>query len=141
FLDADVAKFDESPVTQKTDVAGWPGEAGVTSQHRLLFDDAKVGIENNHAVQRHLDPAAIGEDFLLVPLAHRFAIAGAGGNNIVDGAVILFGPDLAFVHLVAIVENLNLHALVGGVALKRRANADAVICARGQHKLEAKSKI
>ncbi len=55
--------------------------------------------------------------------------------------MILFGPDLALVHLVAIVENLNLHALVGGVPLIGRADSDAIVGACRKHELEAENKI
>src|SRR5207245_6317699 len=53
----------------------------------------------------------------------------------------LFGPDFALVHRIAIVENLDLHALISGVPFIRRANADAVVGAGGKLEFEPQRKI
>ncbi len=49
--------------------------------------------------------------------------------------------ELAFVTLVLVIEDLNLHALVGRVALERGAYADAVVAARLGFEFEPKDEI
>ena len=78
-------------VAEEADVAGGRVQSRVVGQDFRFFDDVEIRIEDDHAVERHFDAAAVGGDFLFVPLADRFAKAGAGGNHVVDRAVILFG--------------------------------------------------
>lgn len=128
-------------MAQEADVSRSAREAGMVGQNCRFFHDVQIGVKNDHAVERYFNAAPIGDNLLFVPLAQRLAIAGACGYRIVDGAVILFGPNLSFVHRIAVVENLNLHSLVGGVPFERRTNAYAVVCARSQEKLKPKCKI
>ena len=75
-----------------------------------------------------------------IPFAYRLEIAALGGDDIVNGAVILPGVKV-LVPRAAVVEHLNFHPGIRGVALRGRADADAVVGVGSQLELEAKNKV
>src|ERR1019366_274299 len=141
FLHPDIAEFDARTLSQKPDMAGRSRESRMLLQDLGLANHVEVSIQDHHAVQYDGDAASIGRDLFLVPLAQRLAVSRACRNRIVDRAVILLGPDLAFVHGIGIVQNLDLHALISGVAFVRRADADSVVGARRQQELEPEDEV
>ena len=87
---------------------------------------ADVAVEDHLAVDRHGDAVAHGADLLHVPCAQLAELDPLGRNDAVDRAVLLvFAQSL--VDGCVVVENLYLHAVIGGVDAHRRADADAVV--------------
>src|SRR5262249_3101897 len=84
---------------------------------------------------------SVGSDLLLVPLSRGIAETGPRGNCIVNRPMILLGTDAAFVHGVAVIQDLDLHPLIGCVAFVGCTDTDAVVGARRQHKFEAKNEV
>jgi len=83
------------------------------------------------------------DDLFAVPFAGwfeeiLFGLEGTGGA--VDGAVVLIGGE-AFVFFVAVVEDLDFHADVGGVALAWIAETDAVIGAWFEFEFEVEDEV
>src|SRR5438034_882088 len=78
------------------------------------------------AIQHHFDMAALRGDFFLVPLAERFLRSAFGGDDIINRPVILHRAKV-FVLRRAVVQHLDFHAGVGGVALVWSANPNAII--------------
>src|SRR5450631_3723147 len=116
-------------------MASGAGEAGVLFEDLGLADHVEAGVQDDDTVQGNGDAAAVSPDLLFIPLAERLAVAGARRDGVVDRAVILLGTDLAGVPGVAIVEDLDFHALVGSVAFVGGADADTVVGAGGEHEL------
>ena len=106
----------------------------------VLVAAVDLGVDDRRAVEDHGDVIAAGDDFFVIPLADRLLVPGLGRHDAVDRAVRLPGLDLAIL-VGRVVENLNLHADIGRIALERRANADAVVAAAGQLEIEAERKI
>ncbi len=140
-MDAQVAELHAGIVGEESDMAGGAFQARMFLQHLRVGDGGEIGIDNHGAIQLHDDAGAAGGDLLGIPFADRLQKPGLGGENIVDGAVILGGAEFAFVHGRIVIEDLNLHALVGGVAFEGRADADPVIGCVGQLEVEAQNEI
>ena len=79
-------------------------------------------------------------DLFRVPLADGFLVAALRRKHVVDRPVVLRRLELRVLRA-AVVEDLNLHADVGGVALERRADADAVVGVLGQLEVELEDEV
>jgi len=122
-------------------VAGGALEAGVFFQDGGVGDGGEVGVDDHGAVQGHFDVGADGGDFFMVPLAGGLQEAGFGREDVVNGAVVLGGAELAFIHGGVVVQDLNFHADVGCVAFKGGSDADAVVGAFGVFEIEAEDEV
>src|SRR6188768_2927150 len=135
------SELEDGAVAEKSNVAGRPRQARMLRQHVGFFHRVQIGIDDDHAVQSDADAPAVGSDLFAVPFACRLEIAGARRDHVVDRSVMLLRSDLALVAFVAIVEDLDLHALVGGIAFERRADTDAVVAAWLGPELEAEDEV
>ena len=138
---AEVAEFYSGVVGEESDVAGGAAEAGMLLQDFGIGDGGEVGVDDDGAVEGHDDVRADGGDLLLVPLADGFQESGFGGEDVVNGAVILGRAELAFIDRGVMIEDLNFHAEVGGVAFEGGADADAVVGAFGELEVETENEV
>ena len=95
---------------------------------------ADVAIENDLAIDGNGDVVADGTNLLSVPGAELGELDTLGGDDAIDGAVLLVLAQIAVVGGI-VVENLNLHALVGSIDVHRGADANAVVDTQ-HHELE-----
>ena len=100
----------------------------------------EVGVDHGRAVDDDLDVPSLDRDLLGVPLPDRPQDAAARRHHAVDRAVVLVRLE-APVHRRAVLEDLELHPDVGGVALERGADAEPVVGGRGQLELEAEDEV
>jgi len=77
---------------------------------------------------------------LRVPLAHGLLGSTLAGHDVVDRAVVLLRAQVRVLRR-AVIEDLQLHAVVRGVALQRRADAHAVVAPGLELELEAEDEI
>ena len=68
-LDADIAELDEAAVAQEADVAAAACQTGVVLKDGRFFHHVEIGVQDNHAVERHFNAAAVRDDLFLIPLA------------------------------------------------------------------------
>src|SRR5262249_50983141 len=109
--------------------------------HELL-DVGEVRIEDHRAVELDLDLRALDGDLLEVPLAHRPEVAALRGDHAIGRAVRLARVDPPLIPPVAVVEDLELaHAQVGGVAVARISDRQAVVAARRQLELDPRGEV
>ena len=92
FLDPHIAELDAGAMTAESNAAGFALQAGMFLQNGFVFDVVEVGVHNDDAVEGNFDVAAVGNDFLAVPFTERFEVAAFGRHHIVDGTVVLGGP-------------------------------------------------
>ena len=135
FLDPDVAELDVVVVPEEADVAARAEQARVLLEHRGIRDRRQVGVEDRLAVEHDRDLLALRGHFLHVPLAGGLHRASLGRDHVVDAAVVLRVLQRAPLarQRRSLVDDLQFHPLVGGVALARRADAEAVVGAFGRH--------
>ena len=130
-------------VAEKADVARRSGEARVrlaVESRAAVTERRHVGVEDRNAVDCDCHLRSPRRDLLAVPLAHWLQAAPLRRDHAVDRAVHL--PILQTgVFGMAVVENLELHALEGGGALDRRADAQAVVRPGRQPEVEPEDKV
>jgi hypothetical protein len=89
---------------------------------------------------------AADDDFFAVPFADRLEMAGLGGDDAIDGAVVLVVVDFAGVFFGRVVEDLNFQAGIGGIGALSfdgggLADADAVVCAGRELELKLEMEV
>ncbi len=143
FLDADVAELNVVVMAEKADVAAFPEQAGMLADDFRVGDIVKIGVHDGLAIHDDLDTAALGCDFLGIPLARRLECPAFGRDDAIDRTMILFRAQFAPFSTIsrAILQNLNLHADIGGIAVEWCADAHAVVRAILQLELKAQDEI
>ena len=91
-------------------------------------------------VELHRNLPPLHGDLLRVPFPHRFLVAALRRKHVVDRPVVLRGLELRVLRA-AVVEHLDLHPDVRGVAHERRADPDAVVRVLGQLDVEAQNEV
>src|SRR5690606_26503920 len=86
----------------------------------------KVTVENDIAIQRHLDPITLHLYFLFIPLAYRPQRSTLCGNDSIDRAVILIRFKLG-IHRRSVIEDLYFFTAVGCIALQRSVNPESIV--------------
>ena len=99
-----------------------------------------IAVDNHLAVQNHLDVVAFRDHFLIVPFAYRFQCTAFGGNHPVNRTVILVRFEILIDRCV-VIENLQLHPYIGGIALGRGTDTETVVRSRRQLELEAENEV
>ena len=92
------------------------------------------------AVQLDRDLVAAGGDLFLIPLAGGFEETSFRGYDVVDGTVILRRAQFAVAWRV-VVQNLDFHSLICGVAFIGRADPDAVVGSLFQFEFETEDEV
>lgn len=104
---SDIAKLNSRVVAEEADVSLIALQAGVVpSVHcprRAGLVD--IRIDDCCAIEFDCDLPAFRGDFLIVPLTHRLEVAAFGGNDTVNGTVILIGLEI-FVYVGGVIQNL-----------------------------------
>ena len=77
----------------------------------------------------------------VVPFAGFLQVAGLRGNHVVDRAVVLRGLQFSTIGRGVVIQDLNLHSCIGCVAFVRSTDADPVVAAFMQAKLEAEDEV
>src|SRR5262249_27987212 len=128
-LQVDVAELDADVVALEAEVALLAQQAGMPFE--LVLVVVEVGIDEDGAVLLDEHLAALADDADAVPLADGVVLLQLRRLDVVDGAGVLIGGELGLVDLVPVfvVDELDLHADVGGVALVGGADADAAVAA------------
>ena len=122
-------------------MAGGAAQAGVLLEDFGIGHGRQVGFDDDSAVEGHDDVRALGGDLFAVPFTNRLEESRFGGEDVVNGAVELSGADFAFVNGGVVVEDLNFHAEVGGVAFEGGSDADAVVGSFGELEVETENEI
>ena len=99
-----------------------------------------VGIDDGHPVDLDGDLPAFGGNLFRVPLADRLQAAALRRDDAVDGAVELVRLEVRVLR-VRVFENLDFHALIGGVARKDRPDPKAVVGAGRKLELESHGEV
>lgn len=105
-----------------------------------LLDFAQIGVHNYCTIYSNFDAAAVGDDFLLIPLTDRFESSTRGRNKPIDRAVLLVWLQV-FIFRMAVVENLNFQAGVSGMSFSGGADADAVVSAGRKFEFKPQNEI
>ena len=129
-------------MTEESDMALFVFQARVilVVDRSVLAGFGDVAFEDHFAVQRNADVVALDSDLFAVPFADRFQETAFGRNNAVHRTVILVFLELA-VNRGFVVEHLNLHADISGIAFERGPDSDPVVRAFGQHEVEAEDEV
>src|SRR5262245_25140135 len=117
-------------MSQKSDAPRFILQAWMFLECRWITHIIQISIKNYLAIESHANPAPIGHNLFLVPLACRFQKACTRRDDIVDRAVMLFRFNFPFVSLMPIIEDLNFHALISGVTFERGTNSHAIVATR-----------
>src|SRR5262245_13349664 len=104
-----------------------PRQSRMFAQNRGIPHAIKIGIHNGFAVEYYDNLPPFGSNFLPAPLPSGLLESLFSGNYVIDRPVILRRTEPALVTRSAIVEDLDLHALIRRIPLVRRPYADAVI--------------
>ncbi len=127
-------------MAQEADVAALALQSRVRLQDGGVLDLVQVGVDDDLAVQCHLDAPALAEDLLPVPAPRRLQRPAASRHDAVDRAMILGRPQ-AGIPLGRVIQDLDLHAVPGGPPVQRRADGDAVVPPLLQAELEAEGEV
>ena len=135
--DADVAEFNGIAVSEEADEAGLVVEAGVFGVVDRL-GVRNIGVDDDFAVDGYFNLRTDRDDFFVVPFANRLEGAGFGGDDAVDAAVTLpFGDSR-----IVFVDDLNLHAVVGGVEIRGgRTDSNAVVAVLREFEFETEDEV
>jgi len=106
----------------------------------LVLHVVQVGVDDRDAVELDRDPPPLDGDLLGVPFTHRLLVPALRRDHVVDGAVILRGPQVPILGT-AVVEHLDLDPGVGRVPLEGGANADSVVGVLGELDLELQDEV
>lgn len=141
FLDPYVPELYTSPVAEESDVARLACESWVPLQDLGFLHNVEVRVHNDHSVHDDPDVSIVGRNLLGVPLSGGPQEPRPRRDHIVDRPVVLGGLEPTFIARVSVVEDLNLHADVRSVALKRRSDAHAAVAARLHAEIESEDEI
>src|SRR5436190_24025986 len=113
-------------MAQEADMAAPSLQAGMLPEKVRVVDVVQVGIDDRLAIQCHPRMPALIADLFMVPGAGRLQGAAPGGKQAVDRAAELPRLEVRILRR-RVVQDLDLHARVRGVALQGRAYADPVV--------------
>src|SRR5882724_2955279 len=128
-------------VAEEANVTCGSRQSWVVFKYFLFFYDPQVCVQYDHSVERHRNALSVSSDFLFIPLAQRLSIACTRGEHVVNRAVVLLRSDHTFVPRVSVIQNLDLHSLIGRIAFPGCTNPDSVIGSRRQQKFESEGEI
>jgi hypothetical protein len=126
-------------VSEEPNVAAFAKHAGMFLQGFKIVNLVEVGVDNGAAIQHDPDMPAERGNFVGVPLAD-FGGAVFCGNDVVDRAIKLPGFD-GGVFGGLVIQDLDFHSAISGVARERSANADAIVAAGLQFEFQAQHEI
>ena len=103
----DVAELDTITVAEKANVPARALQPRVIAAvHRFRATGfVNVRVDNSDPVEDHGDLAAASDDLLVIPLANRTLVPTQGGNDSVDGPVVLVRLQVS-VDRSAVIEDL-----------------------------------
>jgi hypothetical protein len=128
-------------VAQKSDVPVRARQSRMLLQHRWIFHVIQIRIRDRRAVQFHRDPAPVGGDLFVIPLADRLQESRLRGDNIVNRTMVLRRLQPSFVLRIVVIEDLDLHPNVRCITLVGSADADPIIRPRSQFELEPENEV
>src|ERR1700712_2482602 len=101
-------------VSKETEMPFHISQAGMffPIQRSILNGVADIPIQDHRSVQGYFDMVADGDNFFLVPFAYRLQITAFGGNDPIDGTVVLINMKVP-VYIGFIVQYLYLHTHIG----------------------------
>ena len=103
---------------------------GALGHHGGHIDLGEVAVEDEVAIELHLDGGANDGDLFEVPFADGALVTAERSHHAVGGTVNLAWVEFATYLVVIVVEHLDFtHADIGRIAFSRVADAEAVIAA------------